>query len=288
MTLQEKIEQLQAIRAEVHEKFPNVDFPEPSLQPLFFGRRDKRQYGGKSAIVDIKTDIPFSIVSDQYQLIYYEETVKMLEDIADELMEDFGPHETTIHLPYDKGRMRVELVFPEMEYEIKKGDHINPKMDVFRSYDLRWQYGGRFGAYRIICANGLTVGEVFASFKKRHIWALNPADLRDAIGEGISHYVEQTDIWKRWANRVLEPAEYEELWTVLPFSENEKETMEALPEAGSQIVLPEALNRNELSLWDMHSVVTQFLTHEVAGEHRRVEIEPQVANAFHNFYAKAA
>jgi hypothetical protein len=176
-------------------------------------------------------------------------------------------------------RIRIEAVYPEVDYKIRENDIIHPRMEVFSSYDLGWKYGGRFGAFQVICSNGLTIGKIMSSFKKRHVLSLDYSSLKRHMEVGMSAFSEQTGIWKRWAEKMIPPETYEVIWADLPFSAKEKEKVEEMSQIGTNLLLPHLVQNNELNLWQLYSFLSQYSTHNIRSEVRRVEIEPEIIRA---------
>jgi hypothetical protein len=274
-----------AVRTEIQGMFPDVDFPNPAMQPLFWGRREPREMvEEKKAIVDRDSGIVFAVCSDQYQLVYHEEVVKLALEAAEGL-EEYGAPQVKVRTPYEGAKLVVQVDFPDMVAEIKKDDPVNARYTMRSSYDLGWKLSGVLQAYQQVCANGMMGWVNQLGWRKRHVLSTNPADLRLSMTKGLENYSEQFGIWQKWAEALVNEGTYENVWVALPFSDKEKEVIEELPQEGTQLLLPEALRRDELSLWDFHSVITQFTTHSIESEMRRADLEPQVARVFHNTHA---
>jgi hypothetical protein len=271
--------QINEIKARVQANHPNLTFPDVQLEPLWWGRRPTERIAGRHAIVDQNTDMVYNVCTDLYQPVPHEVVIDLVEQAALS-MPEFGKPTFKVELLQAGAKLKVEALFKEIDYEIRKGDTINPKIDVFSSYDLGWKFGGRFGAFRLVCSNGMTVGKVFSSFKKRHLTSLDSSELKTSMLSGMSIYSEQTQLWSKWAETNILPEMYENIWEELPFSKAEREKIEALPQAGTGVTVAQLLERKDLTVWDFSNSVSQFATHEIRSEIRRVEIEPDIAKAF--------
>lgn len=275
-------EEVQAIKVEVSEKY-GIVFPNVELEPLWYGRREKARVDGRFAIVDQNTGIVFNVCTEAYRPVPHELIVKNLEDAA-LAHPEFGKPDIKVQLLADGGKIIVTAEFPEVTYEVKKGDILNPNIAVKSSYDLGWKYGFEFGAFRLVCSNGLKVGEVFDSFKKRHLQTLDTNILSNSLGDGMLRFSEQTELWQKWANtRVLDDV-YSSMWEVLPFSKAEKEKIEQTKAFGSSLLLPEALKSGDLNVWDFYNMTTQYLTHDVDSELRKVDTGTKITNIFEKYF----
>jgi len=276
-------------RKEVRDRYPEVSFPDPTLEPVWFGRRDHRRIPEKRAIVDqaFEGNYPmvFGICSDQYKLVHYEDIVAMVEHTASNIT-GFGEIKVCPHTYADGGRMKITLKFPDMKSEIKKMDVIVPKIDVFTSYDLSTKLTGKFGAFQLKCTNGMGVWKTFKKFAKRHLQNLRLNELEENINQGLAIFGDQINTWKSWTEKRITKDFYEEIWEALPFSDAERSKIETLPEIGSERKLLEVLPANTLDLWMLNSVLTQFATHEVKSELRRIELETSIAKAMESISIK--
>ncbi len=266
-------------RVAVRERYEDLVFPDISLEPVWYGKRPDTKVDGAFAIVDQNEGTFFNFCSDQYQVVPYEDVISLIEEVTSDLPE-FGKPTIVPHIFADGGKMKVKATFQDIEYEIKKGDIVNPKIEVYTSYDLGWKLRSLFGAYRLVCTNGLTVGKLFSKFAKRHMLSLNPEDMKLSIQGGMGIFSEQIGLWKKWAELQIVEELYDGIWKELPMSDGEKVKIEKLPEAGTQLLLPNALEQNQLTAWGFYSVVTQFVTHEIKSDIRREEIGPRVTQAF--------
>jgi hypothetical protein len=280
-----------AERAEIRNRYPETYFPNPVLEPVWYGRREHTRIAEKKAIIDqnlregqVKPTV-FGICSDQYKIIHYEDICQMVEDTVG-VIKDFGKIELVPYSYLDGARFRVGMKFPEKKISIVKGDDIIPKVEIFSSYDLSTMLKGRFGAFQLKCTNGMGVWKTFKKFAKRHLQNLFLKDLKVSIIEGMDTFGLQAKMWKEWTALKIPQTMYDELWTDLPFSPTEKDRIEALPEIGTKLLLPDALKSKDLNLWSLNSVLTQFSTHEVKSELRRIELESILARSMENIYYK--
>ena len=186
----------------------------------------------------------------------------------------------------DGGRLKCTIHFPEIKTAIKKLDSIIPKIEVFSSYDLSTKLMGKFGAFQLKCLNGVGIWKSFKQFAKRHLQNLFLNDLGNVISEGLSIYGDQVNQWKLWGETKVSEKLYEEIWESLPFSTTERVKIEELPEIGTGLLL--SAPRNDLNFWDLNSILTQWNTHHIKSEIRRIEVEPLIARAMEQTFAKAA
>lgn len=273
-------------RAEVRERYPKTYFPDPVLEPVWFGRHEHKRIPEKKAIFDqnSKNGTVFGICSDQYKIIPFESVIHMTEQSIGQL-QGYGKIQICPHTYLDGARMQIGIQFPELRHTIVKKDDIIPKVEVFTSYDLSTKLMGRFGAFQLKCTNGMGVWKTFKRFAKRHLQNLFLNELGENISSGLEIFGEQVDQWKLWAEKHIGISLYEEIWDELPFSTAERAKIEALPEIGSNKVLTDTIKTDGLNLWGLSSVLTQFATHNVQSELRRIELEPLIAKVMEGAFS---
>jgi hypothetical protein len=270
-------EEIKQIRAEVAEKYQMV-FPTPVLEPVWFGRRPTNKIDGRYAIIDANNNNVFGVCTDAYQPILHELIVRDVEEAA--TLAKLGRADIKVTLLADGAKIKVSVMWPEVDYAVRVGDIFHPNAEIKSSYDLQWKWWYDFGAFRLVCTNGMKTGEVFESFKKRHLASLDPNILAESLAAGLAKFPEQTAIWQQWADTKIALPEYETLWTQLPFSTTEREKIEALSATGSKFMISEAKKSNDLNMWETYNIMTQYATHNVASELRQIDIGPKITRAF--------
>lgn len=261
--------------AEIRERYPHVYFPNPILEPVWFGKRPNTRVEGTRAIVDQNTGTMYAMCSDQYKIVRYEEIIKMVE-VASLSFPEFGKPNIIPVVLQGGAKIVVHCKFPDIKYEIKVGDLIAPYFSLKSSLDLAWKMIESYSAERLVCTNGMRVGEKISSLKKRHVLSLNLDEFSEKIKEGMLHFSEQTDMWKKFVDFKVAKELEDVIWEELPFSKNEKEKIEALVEIESQKTIADMRKEDTLSLWNLNAVLTQYTTHEIKNEVRRLELEPVI------------
>ena len=283
-----------AERKDVRDRYPKTYFPNPVLEPVWLGRREHQRIPDKFAIVDQQTkphelgssNTVFGICSDQYKIVPFEDVVHMIEQSVGQLT-DYGKVLICPYTYLNGARINIGIKFPELKKEIKKVDSIIPKVEVFSSYDLSTKLMGRFGAFQLKCTNGMGIWKSFKGFAKRHLQNLFLNELGNNISEGMALFGDQVDSWRKWTELKLDQKLYDTVWDELPFSAAERLKIETLPEIGTGLQLGAAMKGKSLDLWSLNSVLTQFATHDVKSELRRIDLEPAIARVMDLTFDKA-
>lgn len=269
---------VEEIKEEIHERFPDIDWPEPVLEPIYFGRLKKVEVPERKVIMDVKTKKVWDIVSDNYAMIPHE---KALYDILSNIPEEMGHVDVKFQLWAEGARFKADLLFPEIEraVPIKVGDIVVPRMSVKSSYDRSLLHGVEFGGEQLVCTNGLVMFKANQKLKRKHIAGshVTPEIIAKLAENFIEEYSISTEQWKKWANTQLSNTQVREVIEELPFSDPEKERILNLPLMNNE-------NKNLIglekpTLWDINSAATQFAKHEVRGENRSISLEESIAQA---------
>lgn len=270
---------------EVRAMFSETKWPDPAKEPLSYGRLTKTAIPGRNAIVDHSTGEVFGICSDEYALLRHEKVVFDILQIADKF-EEYGKPVLNVKLLDAGAKMVLEVSFPEAESTIVRKDKITPVIKCRNSYDLKWQRHDLFGANQLICTNGLTAFKVNAALKKRHMTGLlDPEQFKEMLGVGMTQVSEQLGIWRKWAETRLELPLFMEVSDKL-VSQAERDKILSLVLMEREEPLQALFDRDEATIWDAHSAITQYLRHEVKNEARREEDPDEVARVFHNRFYK--
>jgi hypothetical protein len=264
-------------RAEIREKYPKCYFPNPVKEPLWWGRRDKTRVLAKKAIVDQNRDnFVFSICSELYKIVYYEDIVHLVERSVGQIT-NFGEIQLNPRTYMDGARFRLDISFPDMKNQIKVGETVVPKIMLDSSLDFSVKLRGKIGLWMLKCSNGMGTWQSSITFAKRHIQTLLLNDLGESISAGLETFGEQIDTWKKWTEIPINPELYEGMWRILPFSKAERDRIEAMPEMGTGLIMGNAIANKGLDLWSVNSILTQFATHEVKSEKRQLSLEADIA-----------
>jgi len=284
--MEKPYQQLREERLEVRSRYPDVTFPNPVLEPVWFGRRNLKRMPETKAIVDQNTGRVMNICSDQYKLVHYEDVVRMIEEVTSRIT-GYGQIALCPQIYSDGGKMRMTMKFPDAQHLVRT-DQVVPKIDVFTSYDLSYKLMGKFGAFMLRCTNGMGVWKNFKRFARKHLQSLVIEDLNATLLEGLMLFGLQVEDWRKWNEAIIDLNTYNNVWELLPFSAAEKEKIEILPEISTNQKMQDALKQKELTVWGMNSILTQFVTHEIKSDLRKIEVEPLIAKTMELTYERLA
>jgi len=260
-----------------------TQFPRVIETPVYwsrFKRKDRAEpvCPKNKALVDANTGNVFAVVSKNYKLIRHEDVLDVVSR-AIRKNPEFGEPDPEVRVMNAGARMWATFTFPETEFDIGGGDLVNPTIEVMNSYDTGWSFSVRFGAYRLVCSNGLVIGKEFASYKHRHTKELNPVEIERILCAGMERYSDQVELWKRWVDKITMPDEYEHVVEGLGLHKAELEQLEQQVEQQSDIVLSD-LGIKTLRYWVFYNIVTALITHGVKDSIRRANLMLRAGEIF--------
>jgi len=128
----------------------------------------------------------FNVVSPQYKIVQHGEAIDAVHTAFDELGLKTDVKLTEMN---DGARIQMQILFPEFVTDIdRKGDHIQMQALIDNSYNGTTGLRGAFGAFRLVCMNGMFVGDKVSSFYHKHTSGLDLYRLTQQMGKCISHY----------------------------------------------------------------------------------------------------
>jgi len=256
-------------------------FPAVVMQPVYWGKGPKVFRSGRyQAIVDEKTNKLFSVVSTDYKLVRHEEAIEEIEK-AIRATPNLGGFEVTTDFYNDDGRMLREYIFQDHQILIQRGDLIKPKLQLFNSYDITWPFTVILGAYRLLCTNGLVIGEKLFHLKKRHVFHFETLNLVGEISTALKRFSKQAEEWKKWTDVPLSKRACGTILETMALGKNgEDEIHNTMDQEAAGF---DGENFPLVSLWIFFNILTGYLTHRAASLNHRVAMEGRLRKAMADF-----
>ena len=255
-------------------------FPAVKTEMVSWGFRDRVISPGHKAIVNPDTEDIYSVTSKHYKLVKHEDVLDAVVQAVEENPE-YGRHESSVWLSDNGAKMHTKLRFPDVEFPIDQGgDKVNPTVEIFNSYDGSWALKILFGAFRLVCSNGLVVGKILMNYRRKHISeGVNQEKIRMMLGDSLEKFSYQTNLWKSWADRVTTVQDYEAVMGHLPLSEKDREEIGKEVEVSSNIRMDD-IKTKSLTYWLFYNILSAYVTHKITSEVKRVNIENAMRNYF--------
>lgn len=272
MTNAESIKRDEETILNIREMYPDIKFPEPILEPLYFGRLSKTVVQGRKLVLDKETGAQFDIVSDAYKLFRHEVA---LNELLNAIPEEFGKPEIKGMMIRGGARAAFYAEFPEMPtHKIGKGEG-SVRILLRNSYDRSSFVNFNLAIKELVCSNGLVVFKNKASGKAKHLeGAMDKFVLAEKINEGMEMLSETHKIWDLWAETRVDIPFILETVSELPFSPKEQERLMMLPLLNHGGISLQDLG-SDATLWSINSAGTQMV-HEINSEERKMELEYKI------------
>lgn len=280
--------------------YEDIPYPRVEEEELAWGRGVKGSprmvLNTHKALINPEDSSLYALVSKDYQLVRHEVLVGVVEEVLEHFL-DYGERKRLISFSTG-GKMRLEYRFPEVTGEVAVGDLIHPTLTFFNSYDESWALRGLFGAHRVVCENGATVGEAIAAYRREHHQIEEDmARLIEMVRRGMEKFDYLTRIFRDWSGQLLAAIDAEKLVKKIGWSEGQYNRLLAEPETTTEIKLEDLFGRPErrlggvkippmlpsiftISRWTLYNVITQFITHRLESPAKRKRLESMVAKAF--------
>jgi hypothetical protein len=116
-----------------------------------------------------------------------------------------------------------------------------------------------FGAFRVVCSNGLVVGEKFFQGSAVHSIGSNRDSILIDLDEALHRFSTQTGIWKGWLKKELSLAHL-----------NSAEEI-GLTKENHDYIVEETSNNPKIDLWTFYNLMTFVITHRMQSLNRQVQ-----------------
>ncbi len=232
----------------------------------------------RKGIVNPNTGFLYSIASNRYKLVRHEEAIQSIEGVIQD--NTGGSIDRRISVIGTGSRVEATWKFRDMKYDDGTGHMMNPLIRVLSSYDLQWALTLEFGAWMLICSNGAVVGEIFASYKRRHTEALSFKDIAQTIQNGFNRFDDVERMMVDMGKREVSIDYRTKLIESLQLGKRETQTLYDTREVRSGLTLSEidetGTQNAMVSLLTFYNLLTQFITHSVGSRLRQMELARKV------------
>ena len=299
-------EQVIDIKAEMHERFSSVPWPDLSQERLYVAGYDfavpgivgnaineeiDKEHELWDYAVDGKIPNVVAVCSEQYNFVPYEVASKIFVDFID-TYDAWGKPKFNFQIIDGGRKMKATAQFDEHKDEIKSqakvGDDISPLGGFYHGIDLNWMFRVFAGATRLVCSNGMVGHHLNLELGKKHKSTLDINTMIGALEPTFEKYGEQLEVWESWGETLIKPAAVDDLIMGSGFGTKHQEEILALPEKSTGETVQDWINAGNVNVMNLYNVLTQFTTHELESEMVKVKRGEQIASTFETFDFKRA
>lgn len=222
------------------------------LQPVFLSNGN--QIAKKRAVVRTDTMDTLGIVSEDYGLVEHGKVIDSLREAGHE----YGVAEK-ISVTNNGANLFYQMIFPKVEMEVKKGDIIKMMMIARNSYNAMKSLSIIFGAFRLVCENGMVIGTQFIQFAYRHIGNVGGMNDSFMIDEYKDTYKAYIKLFGERMPQITQMAR-------LPLQSNEglfDKKQVQLPEYLIQEAKTSFETEHDHTVWGYYNSLTHAITHKM-------------------------
>lgn len=229
-----------------------------------------KEFKSKQCIFNHDRTQLFDVVSSRYQMVQHRDALDLIQK---GLKESFGkvivPNVLTLN---KSSRIHATFKLPIDSVKLNKDDVSEITLLVKNSYDRSCVFSAVLGAFRLICSNGMAVGESFGAVKSRHFSSGQEVENNAGLLFQLQSMIENSrllkDMWLEWKDTKIAAEEARE-WLTGHF-----------PALYLDPILEP--KRFPKSKWDLYNDLTYFSTHQTKSANRRIEFDERISKMFYN------
>lgn len=241
----------------------DYDFP-VTTTPVWTRRKGTMiRIPDRVAVLREDTLIPLGVVSKKYAIVEHTKVI-------DGFREAFGDEKLNerIQLTHNGARLHYEVTLPNVLVDVGGGDKIALRLIVQNSYDGSHRLQVIFGAFRLVCKNGLIIGRKFLSVSRKHLgqvsMELDVEKIRKQIEYTTAMFTKTGEEMKKMREvtvplRVLESTAYDAKSLQIPAYLVEEAQNEFMRSEGTTV-------------WDYYNSLTFAITHKMTKENPEAQI----------------
>jgi hypothetical protein len=206
------------------------------------------------AIVNPENERIVSVVGSGYQLVQNADVFPQFEDAIRLSALDTNGMERNIATSHGGGRTVVSYTFPEHRIAVKEDDDVDLTLTVLNSYDTSWKFRVLGGAFRLLCANGMIIGDTFMEYSGKHTASLDTERAIQALDVSLTNFAGNADMWKQYPKVDVTPTQAKAVFEKL--SNGSKTMMKGLD--ANFLMYVDEVGHN---LWALFNTLTEWSTH---------------------------
>jgi len=211
-----------------------------------------RQYKG---IVNPETEELISVVGAGYKLEHNDEVYPKFEDSLRLSSLNTKGMTRDVKTSHGEGRTVVSYTFPEHRVSIKDKDEMDLTLTVLNSYDMSWRFRSIMGAFRLLCANGMILGDPLAEYSGKHTASLDTDRAIKDLGVALEVYLQNTEVWQKYPDIAVTSLQVGTVFGAI--AKGSKTMLKMLDETFNNIYKEEMGN----TLWALYNTLTDWSTH---------------------------
>jgi hypothetical protein len=148
---------------------------------------------GRKTLVNGTTGKPLSVMSSSYTVVQNKDIFNQLDRVLAKSGINLDGAYTTVTQANGGGKVMVEYVFPSTMVDIGNNDTMALKVTAINSFDGSTGFTLSVGAIRFKCLNGVVLGDMMATYSKKHCQGLSIENAAQVVGTGLRVWCENKD-----------------------------------------------------------------------------------------------
>ena len=216
----------------------------------------------------------FDVTSDRYQVVQHGEAVASVEKALASFFGKGAAPTFNVRSLNGGARIRAEVKLPIPDVKLAKGDVSHLTLIMRNSYDRSCSFSAKLGAFRLVCSNGMTVGETFGAIKAKHIVRVGHElgdgqdSILDQLGEVIKRAPMVKEIWEKWADQRVIP-------------EEAAAAIDWLPAKYRTPLVEAPAWKRPVNAWEFYNMLTHMSTHLTGSLQRRMDFDEKISQMFY-------
>tara|TARA_Y100000310_G_scaffold71589_1_gene67472 strand:+ start:10562 stop:11431 length:870 start_codon:yes stop_codon:yes gene_type:complete len=253
--------QLQNYREDFNANSP-IFFPVKTVAEIDIIDQDGRSFNsdGFQAVVNEDTGDTIGIHGSSYKLTPNAEIFPAFDEALKTSSLDLTDLKVKDEISHDGGRTFRQYFFPAHMAAVKdSSDEIMLRLLVNTSYDGSSALKFQFGAFRMVCSNGMIVGTKFAQAYGKNTLNLKVNRIVTQLAAGIKGYLDETQQWIKWASNQITDAQATSVIQALPgINKKLEEKLQLMwKDEKDELGATQWALFNALTYWSSHDEVRQ-------------------------------
>jgi hypothetical protein len=236
----------------------NIYFP-VELQPVGFHAKDTLNgYPGLTdkfkAVVRTDTNDVLAVHKSNYKLLKNKDLFPVFEEAMKQSDIDMRGMMVSDQTSHGGARVLRTYRFPKHRVDVGREDNLDLQVILRNSYDGSWAFGFMMGAFRMVCSNGMIIGDKITDIKSKHTKNMTIDPYVNALNHSVAAYLEQAEQWRTWKGIEIHRRQ---VITLL-------EQMPNLTDRIRDRVRSQFMNqRGEMgtNIWNLYNALTYWATH---------------------------
>lgn len=169
------------------------------------------------AIVRTDTNEVLGIHKNNYRLVTNQEVFRAFDSALTESSINLTDVNVCDEVSHLGARAYRTYTFPGQRVAIAdENDLVDLKLQIVNSYDGTLAFSTRLGGYRLLCSNGMVIGDTFLYKTKKHTSSFDLEEIISTVNTCIEHFTAISGEWGRWASCSITFKDAERVLTSVP------------------------------------------------------------------------